>query len=267
MTAVLPRLSVLRRAIDVSGRMRVSARQAMTSLLDLLFPPQCLDCRAEIPTCDDGVLLCAECRRQMCAVDWPRCSRCGAALVTAALACPWCTRYELQFDRVFPLGRYCGRMRTATLRMKFSAGDALALALGRFLAARRRVELSAFAPDIIVPIPMHWRRRLWRGANRPETLAQALAGTIPHTPIKGVLRRKTYTHPQKDLRPIDRFRNVRDAFHVRAGYDLKDKRVLLVDDVLTTGATCSSAAEALKRAGAAQVGVAVVARADHAEVR
>lgn len=267
MNTVQPRLSVLHRAIVASGRIRDPLRRAVAGLVDLLFPPQCLDCRAEIPACDDGVLLCADCRQELCAVDWPRCFRCGAALATAALDCPWCNGYELQFDAVFPLGRYGGRLRNATLRMKHSSGDALALALGRFLAARRRIDLAAFAPDIIVPVPMHWRRRLRRGANCPETITQALAGTMPHAPARGVLVRTSNKYPQKGSCIADRFHNVRDAFRVRAGYDLKGTRVLLVDDVLTTGATCSSAAQALKQAGAAQVGVAVIARAGPAEVQ
>lgn len=253
MTAVQPQPSVLRRAT--------------ASLVALLFPPQCLDCHAEIPTCDDGILLCADCRRRYSPDEWPRCYRCGAALVADALCCPWCSQHVLQFDAVFPLGRYVGQLRRSVLRMKRSSSDTLALALGRCLAARRREEILAFGPDMVVPIPLHWKRWLLRGSNHAETLARPIAQTGGSPLQNGALKRILNSPPQKALGLVDRFRSVRNAFQVRAGYDLKGKRVLLVDDVLTTGATCSSAATALKRAGAAKVAVAILARADHSDVR
>jgi predicted amidophosphoribosyltransferase len=101
------------------------------------------------------------------------------------------------------------------------------------------------------------------GVNSPELLAECLGKKLG-IPVVRTLRRRRYTRPQKDVLPHERFRNVRGAFGLRLwhGKRLKDARVLLVDDILTTGATCSEAAKLLKQAGAAVVAVAVVARAD-----
>jgi len=108
---------------------------------------------------------------------------------------------------------------------------------------------------------MHWRRRWVQGVNSPDLVAQCLAAELGIPVDLGVLCRQRNTIPQANLPPKQRFANVRRAFAVASGYDLTGLHVLLVDDVLTTGATCSEAARALKAAGARRVSVAVVARA------
>jgi ComF family protein len=148
------------------------------------------------------------------------------------------------------------------LQMKRPNSESLAAALGILLARRYQSQLRDFAPDFIVPIPMHWMRRTSRGANHAEWLARAMRRAIPRTRVVGLLLRKHNTLPQKDLGLKERFRNLRSAFGLRAGYDLQGARILLVDDILTTGATCSSAAEVLKQAGASRVAAAVVGRAE-----
>ena len=133
--------------------------------------------------------------------------------------------------------------------------------MGRLLAQRRRDRLLELQADVVIPIPMFWARWLHRGTNNPEVLASCLGKSLGIPVRRRILVRHRNTLPQADLPPSRRFQNVRGAFRVRRGATLKDARVLLVDDVLTTGATCSEAAKMLKRAGAAWVGVAVVARA------
>lgn len=146
--------------------------------------------------------------------------------------------------------------------MKRAAGEPLSVAMGDLLATRRRGVLAAVEADLVVPIPMYWGRRLLRGTNSPEILARRLSRRlgIPWEPRLLVRRRNTLLQP--DLSPRERFRNIQGAFRVDKGYDLGGVRVLVVDDVLTTGATCSEAAKSLKQAGAAYVAVAVLARAD-----
>jgi ComF family protein len=121
--------------------------------------------------------------------------------------------------------------------------------------------LAELRADVIVPVPMFWTRRLLRGVNSPEILAESLAGRLDLPVLRRVLVRTRNTLPQFSLPPSERFPNVRGAFRVRRGYDLSGARVLLVDDVLTTGATSSEAARALRSAGAEAVLVAVAARA------
>jgi ComF family protein len=114
---------------------------------------------------------------------------------------------------------------------------------------------------VIMPIPMFWGRRLRRGKNCPETLAECLSQSLGVPMRRGLLVRHRNTLPQNNLTPAHRFKNMRGAFRVRRPTIVAGARVLLVDDVLTTGATCSEAAKTLKQAGAETVAVAVVARA------
>jgi predicted amidophosphoribosyltransferase len=107
---------------------------------------------------------------------------------------------------------------------------------------------------------MHWRRRVRRGVNGAELLAERVACRLRVPLANRLLRRRRHTLPQSSLPRSERLENVRDAFVKRLAYHLEAAHVLLIDDILTTGSTCSEAARALKRGGAAQVTVAVVAR-------
>jgi ComF family protein len=158
---------------------------------------------------------------------------------------------------------YNGELREVVLRTKRLSCEPLATALGQLLAERRGDELAGFRPDLIVPIPMHWWRRFWRGVNNAEILAHCLGRRLGQPVARRLLIRRRPTRPQKDLRPEERFANVRDAFRLRPGEAARCRgsHVLLVDDILTTGATSSEAARMFKRAGAAAVAVAVLARA------
>jgi len=233
--------------------------------LNLLFPPRCVSCDAELSGTEEGPLLCGECREALCPVDWVACRRCGAAAGAdppPPESCPWCNRFPLRFDVVVPLGPYRDQLRGAVLRMKRPAWDSLSVVMGRLYCDRRGEEVASLRADVTVPVPMHWARRIARGTNSPDILAAGLAGRLGVPVVRGMLFRCRNTLPQAELPPGERFRNVRGAFRLRAGYDLRGVRVILVDDILTTGATCSEAAGVLKRAGASMVGVAVLARAE-----
>lgn len=211
-------------------------------------------------------MLCPQCV-QLIAPELPACCPwCGAILpegIQPSEDCPACKDFPLKFDTVFPLGRYDGPLRDAVLRTKRISGEAVSLALGRLLAMRLGERIAVFAPQLVVPIPMHWTRRLLRGTNNPDLVAECLGRPLG-IPVVRTLARRRYTSPQRNLLPRERFRNVRGAFALRRWRPRRwnGARVLLVDDILTTGATCSEAAAVLKRAGAAAVAVAVVARAD-----
>jgi ComF family protein len=240
-------------------------RKFSRGLLDLALPPRCLRCDDDLISPGD-ISLCLKCI-QLIAPELPDgCRRCGAVLpdgFEVSDRCPSCEGYVLKFDAVYPLGRYDGALKEVVLKTKRLSSEALSLTVGRLLATRLRDKIVQFAPQAVVPIPMHWARRLKRGVNSPELLAECLGKTLG-IPVLRTLRRRRYTSPQKDLLPKERFRNVRGAFGMRQLYAsrLRGARVLLVDDILTTGATCSEAAKLLKQAGAAAVAVAVVARAE-----
>jgi ComF family protein len=174
-----------------------------------------------------------------------------------------CLHTPFHFETVVSLGGYRGELRRAILAMKRPSNEPLAVALGQLLLARREHELKACNLDLVLPIPMYWRRRLVRKTNGPDRLAAELGRGLGLPVLARVLRRCRNTLPQKNLVPRERFRNVRGAFRLagrRSG--LTGRRVALVDDVMTTGATADEAARLLKRAGAATVVVVVLARAE-----
>lgn len=238
----------------------------------MVFPPRCAFCEAELGDGADGFRLCEECRCRLAPERSPYCPRCGASGCFpegpspdgAKLRCELCDGLSLKFVTAIPLGGYQGDLRTAVLRMKRPSGDPLSAAMGHLLGRQRRRELLRFRPDLVVPIPMFWTRRIRRGTNSPELLAESVASLLRLSPCVGVLARRRNTLPQADLPPRERFRNVRGAFRLKPGYNFSGLRVLLVDDILTTGATCSEAARTLGGAGASAVAAAVVARAQGA---
>ena len=148
--------------------------------------------------------------------------------------------------------------------MKSPRGEPLAMTVGRLLAAERGETLRANRPDVIVPIPMHWTRRWMRGTNSPELLARELSRALRLRLSLHALVRTRRTRPQNELLPEQRPDNIRGAFALAARRKIRGRRVLLIDDVLTTGATAHEAAGVLLAGGAAEVAVAVLARAESA---
>jgi ComF family protein len=234
------------------------------SCCDLLFPPRCVCCGEDLTDPRQEWHLCGSCLAKFLPATWHGCNRCGGEIADAGAGsdgCESCRHANLRFDSVIPLGGYHLGLREAVVQMKRPSHDALSVAIGRLLVERQRERLAEFRADVIVPVPMYWGRRLGRGKNSPELLASCLAKSLG-VPMRTILVRRRNTLPQNGLPPSKRFENVRGAFRVRRPNALKDARVLLVDDVLTTGATCSEAAHTLKQAGAAMVAVAVVARTE-----
>lgn len=251
----------------VRQRLRKAAGM-LTACSRLLFPPRCASCDADLLPQDREIPLCADCRCLLGPKLWPCCPKCGAARRPDGDArgdCGLCRKTPLQFDSVITLGAYTKELRKVVLRMKRPRDESLSAAMGLLLAHRRRQQLSDLRPDLTVPVPMYWTRRIRRGTNSAEILAKSLQGLLGLAGRRGVLRRRRNTLPQAALSSRQRFKNVRGAFAVPARYNLDGMRVLLVDDILTTGATCSEAAGVLKRAGAAVVAAAVIARAQGPE--
>jgi ComF family protein len=144
--------------------------------------------------------------------------------------------------------------------MKNRNGETLAELIGELCAEYAEARLRKFAADVVIPVPLHWWRRWNRGYNQSEALAIMLALRLKLPCRPGWLRRIRHTPEQTSQTPSERRENVRGAFRAGSWASLRGKRVLLVDDVLTTGSTCSDAARALRKAGASQVAVAVLAR-------
>ncbi|MBL9084027.1 MAG: ComF family protein [Planctomycetales bacterium] len=133
--------------------------------------------------------------------------------------------------------------------------------MARLLIERYAEQWEATEFDLVVPIPMHWFRRAIQGHNGPDLTATLVAKRLGIVDYPRLLVRRRRTRPQAGLTPPQRRDNVHNAFALRNGYRVEGAKVLLIDDILTTGATCSEAARTLKRAGATTVAVAVLGRA------
>jgi ComF family protein len=237
--------------------------------LDLLFPPVCAFCAQELAQresaeFEDRVLLCQDCRKAL-VDDGPACRRCGASLARESDSldgCEQCHNERPRYAEVVRLGRYQDTLRSAVLRIKRVSQQPLAATLGEWLAQCREASFARLQVDVVVPIPMHWSRRAWRGTNSPEVLAQQLGRKL-RVPVAGhLLKRRRATERQTHLSPPERRKNVRGAFRAAKHRELAGARVLVVDDIMTTGATAGEAAKMLVEAGAGFVAVAVLARAE-----
>jgi ComF family protein len=157
------------------------------------------------------------------------------------------------------MGPYDGLLRELILRMKKGSGEALAEVMGDLWAGESEARLRDLQAGVVIPVPLHWWRRWRRGYNQSETLARAVARrlSLPCRPLW--LRRVRHTPLQTLQAPSARHANVRGAFRARRGASPRGRTVLLIDDVLTTGSTCSEAARALKDAGADRIVVGVLA--------
>jgi len=246
--------------------LRRAAKTASAALLALVFPPRCVLCDAELDVPPGGLPLCSFCRNELRRSPGALCPRCAAIVPTVEAetierGCRRCQQRTFAFDGALALGPYEGRLRDAILRMKRPHEAPLSRVVGELLWECRAEAIRSFRAELVVPVPMYWRRRLRRGVNSPPILGRCLARSLGIPLRTGCLVRRRNTLPQADLSPMQRLRNVRGAFVAGRGKHVAEKRILLVDDILTTGATCSEAARALKRAGASAVFAVVVGRA------
>jgi len=163
------------------------------------------------------------------------------------------------FESTTVLGSYDADLRRLIHLLKYERMRPLATRLGRSLGAR--VAAAGVSVDVVIPVPLHWRRRLSREFNQAALIARELAVEIDSECKPYWLRRLKATAPQAGLTDRERIQNVRGAFRAAAAEKVRGRRVLIVDDVMTTGSTLSACARAVKRAGAESVVVAALARA------
>jgi ComF family protein len=235
---------------------------AARAALDLLLPPQCLTCDAPV---DAPGRFCPDCFRQTGFVTEPFCVSCGAPFAHAGQGgrdrlCPNCRADKPPWGRARAALRYDLLSRRVVLAFKYGDHTEYAAALAP-LMARAGAALLREA-EVIVPVPLHRRRLIARRYNQAALLAQALARLSGKPAVPDALVRTKATVPLGDFGRAARAETVKGVFAMRPSRigRIADRRVLLVDDVLTSGATCGACTRVLLEAGAAGVDVLVAAR-------
>lgn len=237
------------------------------AVADLLFPPRCVACHRL------GAWLCSGCLADIELMRPPICAHCGIALApddreaTPTLAtkghstlCAHCKKAPFQLDGMRACAFHSGPLRTAIHQFKYEGLRSLAAPLGQLMSQTWAEAAPASGVDAIVPVPLHPARQRERGYNQSALLAREFSSSVRRPVVEGELVRVKATVPQIDLSAEQRRHNVEHAFRCAKG-GLTGKRVLLVDDVCTTGATLEAAAAALYEAGARSVWSFTLARA------
>jgi competence protein ComFC len=234
-------------------------------VLGLFYPEVCQICRTESATAQEGYV-CANCWSGPAGVRFivpPFCEKCGwhyDGNITSEFTCANCEGQTLHFRRARAAVKLAAVVQEAVHKYKYNNALWFEPFLGDLLVRQARPELSRERWDWIVPIPLHWRKRRERGFNQAETLAGVLSKASGIAVNKTFLVRVTPTPTQTRLTRVQRMENVRRAFAYEGKERLKGERLILVDDVLTTGATASACAKVLKDNGAGEVDVWTVAR-------
>lgn len=226
----------------------------LSSLLDLIFPPRCAVCQRV------GAAVCPSCLDSMQPPTRPICSRCGETIrVTTSPVfslCPDCAkgRGPQHLDGVRVAAIYAGAVRPAILALKFRGQRRVAESLAPLMGAPFQADIHI--ADMVIPVPLHASRRRERGYNQAELLARAFAASQGLPVRTDVLVRVRATEAQTHLSQAERRRNVAGAFALANSTVAKvvaGRRIVLVDDVTTTGSTFDAAAEPLRAAGAASL--------------
>ena len=236
----------------MSGR-----RPGRVGLLDILFPPACVACGLVL---EEG-FFCEDCELQVEPLASPRCPRCAEPMAAPEEACARCRLYPPPFVRAFAPFTHSGPVAHAIHLFKYEDHPELAAPLAA-VTVRDAEDFLKDAPRVVCGLPLHRRRFHERRYDQAELLAAEVCRLTGRTHLAGALQRTRATRRQVGLTEAEREANVHGAF--RATRPLEGAAVLLVDDVLTTGATARAAAAALREGGAGEIQVLAIARAHSA---
>src|ERR1700736_5397752 len=230
-------------------------------IASLVYPPACTICSASVGPHE---YLCPDCAAKLSRIVPPFCAKCSEPFdgaITTTFSCANCAHRVLYFDAAVSAYRSRGIVRHVILNFKYGRQIHLRHLVARWLVAAlddERLRERRF--DAIVPVPLHPAKQRERGFNQAALLAEWLT-TRMALPVRPVLQRVRFTTTQTAFDRSERMQNLRNAFRLRKNGDVRNLRVLLIDDVLTTGSTLSECARVLKEAGAQSIYAATAARA------
>ena len=224
-------------------------RKAGKLFLDMLYPRRC-------PVCHDiavpgGSRICNVCREKLKPITGPRCFRCSKPLKREEQEyCKDCRKTRL-FDKGIGIFPYGSVLQESLFKLKYGKRQEYGSFYGQIAAVYSREIIRNWGVEIIIPIPLHRKRMEKRGYNQAELIAEALGKTLCIPVDSRLMKRKVNTRPQKELDYRERKQNMKNAFFLKG--ENRYRRILLVDDIYTTGSTIEAAAELLKRNGAENV--------------
>ena len=234
----------------------------LNAALGLFYPEACQLCATARATPAEG-FVCADCRDQVRFVEPPFCDRCGLpypGAITTTFECSNCRDAEFHFRSARSAVVARDQILDVIHRYKYSRALWFELFLAELLVRQAAPELAKESWDLIVPVPLHPTKEREREFNQAHRLAHRLSAATRIPVNNRLVKRVLPTRTQTRLNRAERIANVRHAFAMRPGQRLDGQRLVLVDDVLTTGATTSACAGVLMRAGASEVCVWTVAR-------
>jgi ComF family protein len=234
-------------------------RRFLGDLLDFVYPPRCGVCGRELSE-GEGVI-CDACWRSLDGICPPFCQKCGLPLPFPNNLCSSCEGRSHHFFFARSYGLFDEIFQKIIHLFKYRRKLSLAGPLSELMAKTMRTDPRFSVMEAMMPVPLHPAKRRSRGYNQSELLARDLSRTAGLPLLREALIRTVNTPSQSRLSLSERMANVGSAFWAKDSRCLQDRRIILVDDVLTTGSTADACARALLEAGAAQISVITVARA------
>lgn len=233
----------------------------LAACLNLLLPAACLLCDRLLPTDSEAQSLCHDCLADMPPLGPAYCSCCAQPFpkATTTHLCGTCLTRPSLFSKVHAVGLYQDNLKEAVHRLKYRDQLSLAKPLGQLLGKVVASAEDAFTPDLIVPVPLHPRRLRQRGFNQALEIARPISRLFNSTLDHSLLQRVLDTQQQQGLSSKQRRGNLRNAFTLAA--EARELKILLIDDVMTTGETVRECCRALVSGGISEVQVAIVGRA------
>ncbi|HWL07105.1 MAG TPA: double zinc ribbon domain-containing protein [Planctomicrobium sp.] len=231
--------------------------------LDFIFPPACRWCDKIVGSDRRGAMLCDACQTAIAPRLENRCLRCSAPAgpyQKTDHGCPHCRPHPRLFEETVSLGQFHGELERLCYRCKRARSRPLAAACAQLLFEREQERLRSWNIDLIVPVPHFWIDRVWQENTVSNTLAEELSRFLMVSTDRHILFKLKWTQKQQGKTATVRRQNLKDAFRVHPKARLSGLRLLVTDDVLTSGTTANRVASVLLEAGAKSVSVAVLAR-------
>ena len=235
------------------------SRSFLNPFLDLVFPRICFACSERID--DQDRFLCQKCRKELLPVGDFACPVCGSFETVNQQDCSLCNSEEIHFDRGFSLIPYNDVVRTLIHELKYNEMTKVADYLVDYSIRHIEARMPFSDVDYVCPVPLHSTKKRERGYNQAALIAKKIAAHFKWQYEPGLVKRFRFTESQADLSPEQRRKNVNRAFSVNKKFTIRDKNILIVDDVFTTGATVNSISQVLREQKVNKIYALTVARA------